>query len=137
MRTARRQSRCTRWVELGFRVATSLIFVVAGGGHLVRTDRMIEKLTEAPLGRRLADLGVAEPLMLASGLVLLVGGLALALGYRTRQAALLLLGVLVPITITAHVGHGSDPGPLLKNVALIGSLAHFAALGGYATRNDA
>lgn len=135
--TAGCQTRCTRWVELGFRVATSLIFVVAGAGHLVRTDAMIAKLTEAPLGRWLSDLGIAEPLMMASGVVLLVGGVALAFGYRTRLAAMVLLGVLVPITITAHVGHGSDPGPLLKNVALIGSLAHFAVLGCRNTRNHA
>lgn len=61
---------------------------------------MVGKLVEAPLGRHLAALGVAEPLMMVSGFVLLVGGTALALRYRTRLSALVLVGVLVPITIT-------------------------------------
>jgi putative oxidoreductase len=118
-----------RWVELGFRAATSAIFVVAGAGHLLRTERMVARVLDAPLGRSLASLIDLEPLMIASGIALLAGGLALALGFWTRRAAVVLVCVLLPITIVAHVGHGEDPGPLLKNIALLGSLAHFIAHG--------
>lgn len=117
------------WVELGFRIATSLIFIVAGIGHLVRPEQMLARLAEAPLGAHLVAAGLGGLLVLGTGVVLLLGGLALAFGLRTRPAALALVAVLVPITVTAHVGHGGDPGPLLKNVALLGSLAHFAVAG--------
>lgn len=113
--------------ELFFRIATSLIFIVGGLGHLVRPDAMIARMLEAPLGLRLAELVPVRPLMLLSGGVLIAAGVALAAGYRTRHAALALIAVLVPLTVTAHLGHGDDPGPLLKNVALLGSLVHFAA----------
>lgn len=116
-------------VELVFRVATSLIFLAAGLGHLVRTDQMIERLNEAPLGAHLSAFLPVELLMVASGVVLVIGGAALAAGLRARWAAWSLILVLVPITLTSHVGHGGDPGPLLKNVALLGSLLHFATVG--------
>ncbi len=112
--------------ESFFRIATSLVFIVAGLGHIVRTDAMIARMLEAPLGQHLAEMVPARPLMLLSGGVLMVAGVALAAGYRTRHAALTLMALLVPLTVTAHLGHGDDPGPLLKNVALLGSLVHLA-----------
>lgn len=124
------------WSELFFRVATSLIFVVAGLGHVVRPNAMIARMLEAPLGERLAALLPVQPLMLLSGVLLIVAGAALAAGYRTRLAAAMLIAILVPITMTAHFGHGDDPGALLKNVALLGSLVHFAVGGSRARAVD-
>jgi uncharacterized membrane protein YphA (DoxX/SURF4 family) len=103
--------------------------VVAGLGHLVRPEQMIHRVLEAPIGRALATVLPLEPLMIESGVVLLLKSIALAVGYRTRVAAIALPLVLTPITIAAHVGHGNDAGPLPKNVALLGSLAHFIAVG--------
>jgi putative oxidoreductase len=115
--------------ELAFRVLFSIIFVVAGVGHLVRPDAFVARLLQSPVGRFVAEVGPARLLVLATGVVLLVAGVGLAIGYRTRLAALALIVVLVPITASTHLGTGGDPGPLLKNVALLGGLIHFAATG--------
>jgi putative oxidoreductase len=109
-----------------FRVMTSLIFIVAGAGHLLNPAVHAARLGHAPLGAWLAAAFPANALIVAAGVPLLAGGLALAAGWRTRAAAALLLAVLLPITLATHVGAGSEAvGPLLKNVALLGALLHF------------
>jgi len=115
--------------EAVFRCLTSLIFLVSGVGHLVRPEVFVERLEAAPLGFLATAIAPADLLIVLSGLVLLAGGLGLLLGFATRLAALALILVLVPITITTHVGSASSVGPLLKNVAILGGLVFFAAHG--------
>lgn len=116
-------------VDLAFRVATSLIFVVAGLGHLARPDSIVAQLDGAPLATSVTAIAEARFLVLASGPPLVLGGLALLVGKHTRAAAGALLLVLVPITVVTHVGSADSVGPLFKNVALMGALLHFAAYG--------
>ncbi len=118
-----------RRAELVFRVLFSLIFVIAGGGHLARPEVFVERLLHSSVGRVVAELAPAQFLVIATGVLLLVAGLGLFLGYRTRLSAVALGAVLVPISISTHIGMGGDPGPLLKNIALLGGLIHFAAVG--------
>jgi putative oxidoreductase len=115
--------------DLVFRVLFSVIFITAGVGHLVRPEEFVERLVAAPLGYLATSIGPAEPLVVLSGLALLAGGLGLLIGYRTRSAALLLIAVLVPITVTIDLGHTNALGPLFKNVGMLGGLVHFAARG--------
>lgn len=56
---------------------------------------------------------------------MLISGLSLALGYKTRYAAILLIAILIPITITIQVGQLTTLGPLFKNVAILGGLLFF------------
>ena len=116
--------------DLVFRALFSLIFVVAGVGHFAQQETMVERLLAAP-GAELATAVAPAPLLIAAtGVVLIVGGVALLLGVATRWAAIALIAALVPITASVHVGAGiGHVGPLFKNVALLGGLVHFAVRG--------
>ena len=107
----------------------SLIFLVAGTGHVLNTEHIVGRLLDAQYGFLATAIAPARPLVLLAGAALLIGGLGLLLGYRTRWAAVLLILVMIPITITIQVGRPTL-GPLFKNVAIMGGLLFFATHGG-------
>ena len=125
-----------RAAEATFRLLFSLIFVVAGATHLLRPEAVAGRLERAPMGFLATAWASPEALVILAGIALLAGGLALLLGFRVRAAALLLMLVLLPITLTVQVG-AAELGPLFKNVALLGGLVHFAAAGAGAWSLDA
>lgn len=102
----------------------SLIFIVAGIGHLTNTNAAASRLKAAPFADLATWMASAETLIILSGIGLLIGGFMLLLGFKTKLASAGLLAILVPITLTVQVGSGSL-GPLFKNVALIGMLLFF------------
>lgn len=111
-----------------FRVLFSLIFVTAGVNHVLQPATVATRLRAAPLASLLTSFAPAEVLVVATGVALLAGGVALLVGAHTRIAALVLAACLVPITVTIQLAPG-QMGPLFKNVALLGGLAHFAIAG--------
>jgi len=106
----------------------SLIFLVAGTGHLLNTGHIVQRLLDAELGWLATAIAPARPLVLLAGVALLAGGIALLLGYQTRRGAVLLILVVLPITITIQIGRATL-GPLFKNVAIMGALLFFATHG--------
>jgi len=101
------------------RALFALIFITSVFGHF--SSAAID--SAAAHGVPLAS--VAVP---ASGLLALIGGLSVLLGYRARFGAFLLLVFLVPVTLVMHRFWGlSDPqlaavqkAMFLKNTALVG-----------------
>ncbi|MBZ4330160.1 DoxX family membrane protein [Corallococcus sp. AS-1-12] len=115
--------------QVAFRGLFSLIFLTAGAKHLLAPDTIVGRLAEAPGAALVSGLASPRMLVVLSGAVLLLGGVALLTGTLTRWAAVALFAVLVPITLTVQVGAAGGMGPLFKNVALLGGLLHWAVEG--------
>ncbi|WP_114783294.1 DsrE family protein [Botryobacter ruber] len=114
---------------LVLRIMSSLIFIIAGINHLFQTAGATARLEKAPLGHLATWIAPAETLIILSGIGLLTGGILLLLGFRTKLAALLLLFILIPITLTVQVANAAGSGPLFKNIALLGMLLFFIVNG--------
>jgi putative oxidoreductase len=102
------------------RVLFSLIFILAAPRHFTH-----EGIQHA------ADLGVpfAQVLVPLSGILAIVGGFGVAVGYRSRWAAWALVAFLVPVTWCMH-GYWrlSDPAEIhiqqamfAKNLSMLGA----------------
>lgn len=107
------------------RVMVSLIFIVASLNHLINTDKAVARIENAKFGALGHLLGPPEIAVMASGVVMLLAGISLAVGFRTKWAAILLIVMLIPITLTIQVGQMATVGPLFKNVAILGGLLFF------------
>jgi putative oxidoreductase len=102
------------------RVLFSLIFIAGAPRHFTH-----EGIHHA------ASLGVpaAEVLVPLSGVMAIVGGLSVALGYKTRWGAWILVAFLVPVTLWMHgFWRVSDPAAFhvqlamfAKNVSMLGA----------------
>ena len=89
--------------EAAFRVLLSLIFLVSGATHLLKPEAVAARLDLAPFAHLAAVLAPSTTLVWLAGVALLAGGLALLVGFQTRLAALGLIAVLVPITLTVQL----------------------------------
>lgn len=112
-----------------FRVMSSGIFIVAGLNHLTNTAKITGRLEAAPFGHLATSVADASTLVLLSGIALIAGGVALAAGFKTRLAALGLMALIIPITVTVQIGSLSTLGPLFKNIGLAGGLIYFVTHG--------
>jgi putative oxidoreductase len=114
-------------VALG-RLFYSLIFVVAGFGHFTHQEIAYAAAQGIPIA------GVLVP---ASGIMAIVGGLSLLLGFHGKLGAWLLVLFLVPVTLTMHNFWAvKDPmmqqiqmAMFLKNISMLGSALFFTQIG--------
>lgn len=118
-------------IEPLFRVMTSLIFIIGGLGHFGQHQVMLARMQESPWYGVVTVIGDPSMLLWLSGLVFVVFGLTLAIGWIVRISAIMLFLTLVPVTIAVHVvPDTAHVGPLLKNVAILGALLSIWARGG-------
>jgi putative oxidoreductase len=107
------------------RVLLSCIFVVASINHLFNLERTVNKLNQARFKELAYIFGNPEITVIASGIPMLIAGIALMLGFEPKYAAIILAMVLILITITVQIGQMSTIGPLFKNIAILGGLLFF------------
>lgn len=114
------------------RVLLSLMFIVAGYGKLTAI---------AGTAGWFGSLGLPAPTVVAVlvGLLELVGGLAILVGYQTRIAALVLAAFTIGATLIAHTDLADQVQQLffLKNLAITGGFLALAASGAGALSVDA
>lgn len=111
------------------RILFAAIFIAAAPRHFTAEGAA----HAADLGVPLAKLAV--PL---SGVMSLVGGLSVLVGYQTRLGAWLLIAFLVPVTIMMHAfWRIDDPVTLhtqqamfMKNISMLGAALFIAYFGG-------
>ena len=110
------------------RVLYSAIFIMSGPNHFRPEIIAFAAAQGVPLAR------IAVPL---SGIIALLGGLSIALGYRAKLGAWLIVVFLVPVTLMMHRFWGlSDPqtaqlqlGMFMKNLSILGAALIIARVG--------
>jgi len=120
-----------RYGMLLARVFLALIFLWAGLGKIGNFDG-----SQALMASR--GMSATMPLLLATIVVEIGGGLSVLLGYKARLGALLLFLFLVPATLIFHTALGGSFPPeqvrlqqamTLKNLAIMGGLLAIAVHG--------
>jgi len=118
-----------RYAVLAGRQLFSIIFIIASAGHFKPQTIASAASHNVPW---------PEVLVPLSGVIALVGGLSVLLGYQTRIGAWLLVVFLVPVTLMMHNFWAvSDPATaqiekamFLKNVTMLGGaliMSYFGA----------
>ncbi len=113
-----------RSVQL-LRIMVSAIFLVAGFNHLVAIEKTVQRIEMAKFKGFALFFGNLELLVILSGIAMVLAGISFLIGFKTRWAAIVLLAILLPITLTIQVGQITSLGPLFKNIAIAGGLLFF------------
>ncbi len=115
--------------SLLLRVLGSLIFIMAGINHFTQGQTVVTRLENADFGYLGTSIASPETLVWLSGLGLLMGGISFLLGWKTRAAAIGLILLLIPITITIQITEEGISGPFFKNMSILGVLIFFLLQG--------
>lgn len=108
------------------RIMLSLIFIVASTSHFFNTEKTVSRIENANMKFIGYILGTPETAVIISGIAMLIAGVSLLIGFKTRIASMVLIAVLIPITLTVQVGQVATLGPLFKNIAILGGLLFFS-----------
>jgi putative oxidoreductase len=121
--TERRKSRDATFISVG-RVLVSIIFIVNGLAKIATYETTLKEV-------RASGVSDAELLLPIAIAIELIGGAFLALGFKTRSAAIALMGYLALITVLLHSNLGVEAhrAMALANLAFIGGLVMLAAVG--------
>jgi putative oxidoreductase len=107
------------------RVMLSGIFLVAGINHVAVPQGVVKRLMSSSMYEFFPAFINPEVLVIVVGIGLLIGGILLLSNKFTRQAAMLLLILLIPITVSVQMQGIETMGPLFKNIAIAGGLLFF------------
>jgi putative oxidoreductase len=117
-----------KYAVLPARVLFALVFIMGGLGHFSQATIKYAAAQGVPLA------SIAVPI---SGAIALAGGLSIAIGYKARAGAALLIVFLIPVTIMLH-DFWAIPDPLMaqmqqvmfmKNVSMLGAALFIAYFG--------
>jgi len=119
-----------KYVPLIGRILFSLIFVSSGLSHILKLSEMSQYT---------ASMGVPLPTAatLVTGLIILIGGLSILLGYKVKIGAILLVVFLIPTSFIAHAFWGINDAMqaqmqmvmFMKNMAMTGGALIFYYFG--------
>jgi putative oxidoreductase len=98
----------------------ALIFVTAGANHFSKQTIGYAASQGVPLT------GIAVPL---SGVLAIVGGLSILLGYRAKLGAWLIVLFLVPVTLMMHKFWGVQD-PMMAQIQMVMFMKNVSMLGG-------
>jgi putative oxidoreductase len=107
------------------RILVSGIFLVAGMNHLLNIEKTAKRIEQASFKGIAYFFGEPQWLIILSGIMMVTAGFLFLIGYRTKWAAIVLMTVLIPITLTVQVGQITTLGSLFKNIAILGGLLFF------------
>ena len=104
------------------RILFSLAFIMLGFGHLFNYQAMSQYA---------ASVGVPAPTVavIVSGIMIVLGGLSVALGYRAKIGVLLLAIFLIPVTFMMHAFWGLED-PMQSQLQMVMFLKNLSMLGG-------
>ncbi|PZF74905.1 DoxX family protein [Taibaiella soli] len=111
------------------RILFALIFLMSGPGHFSAATIGFAASKGVPMASVLVPL---------SGVIEIIGGLSILLGYKTKWGALLLIVFLIPVTFTLHAfWNVADPmmkqmdmAAFMKNISMLGAalmISYFGA----------
>jgi putative oxidoreductase len=109
-----------KYIVLVGRILFSIIFINSGFYHFSQAAVDYAKSQSVPM---------AEVLVPFSGILAILGGLSIVIGYKARIGAWLIIAFLIPITIMMHgFWHFNDPAEqqmqmtmFLKNTSMLGA----------------
>ncbi len=119
------------FVVLLGRVFFGFLFITSGFGHITFQKKLLASYVKSK------GLPVPEWLVMASGLMELIGGVLIVFGFHSRFGAWLIVLFLVPVTFTIHnFWTQKDPHTKMtemanfeKNLALLGAALLIAYFG--------
>ena len=110
----------TAFVTLAGRILFAAIFILSGFFHFSQQDIAYAVHAGVPMA------GFLVP---ASGILALLGGLSILLGYRARIGAWLIVLFLVPVTLVMH-NFWAVKDPMLAQIQMAMFMKNVAMLGG-------
>jgi putative oxidoreductase len=105
------------------RILFSLLFIMSVPGHF-KSETIAYA---ASAGVPLASLAVP-----ASGILALLGGLSILLGYKARWGGVALVAFLAPVTVMMH-NFWAVPDPMMRQMQMVMFMKNVALIGGAIT----